>query len=325
MLRTDHSGLRSSRPLLASAIAAALVFGLPACSRQDGAAGGQATQVAAKVGDTEISVHQINQVLNRTAMEEPSAETLQTASRQILERLIDQQVAVNAATEENLQRSPEVIAAIEAARREVLARAYLQKLAANAPKASPEEVAGYYRDHPALFAERRVFNIQEVRVTDASAVLADLRSLAEQGKTVDEVAEVLRGKQVPFNTSAASRSAEQLPLDVLPRFHALKDGQAQVFESGKAATFVRVVSSQTDTMTEQEAAPVIEKFLNNRYLNQTVQQEIKRLREATTIAYQGEFSAPAAEPANPAAPAVAAPAQAAPEQGAIDRGVQGLK
>lgn len=312
---TAHHATRLHHPLLAGAVAAALVLGLSACSRSEGAAG-QATQVAAKVGDSEISVHQINQVLSRTPMDEPSQAALQQASRQVLERLIDQQVAVNAATADNLHRTPEVIAQLEAARREVLARAYLQKFSGAAPKATPEDVARYYREHPALFAERRSFNLQEVRVPDAAAVLPELRTLVAQGQPLDAIAQHLSSQQVRFARINAPRTADQLPLDLLPQIHALQDGQTAVFASGNAATVVRVASSQPAHMNEAEATPIIERFLNNQHLNDTLQQEIKRLREATTVSYQGEFTAPAANPAAPAAPAA---------DTAIERGVQGLK
>lgn len=315
----------------ALAIALAAVLGLSACSKKDDAAA-PATQVAAKVGDSEISVHQINQVLSRTPMEAPSQQALQAASRQVLERLIDQQVAVEAATKDNLHRTPEVIAALEAARREVLARAYLQKFSANAPKASPEEVARYYRENPALFAERRSFSLQEVRVPDASAVLPELRSLVAQGQSLDDIAQRLSGLQVPFARGNATRTADQLPLDLLPRIHALPEGQAVLFESGSAATVVRVASAQPAHLTEAEATPLIERFLNNQRLNDSVQQEVKRLRDATTVSYQGEFAQTAAAPAEaPAAPAAAA-APAAPaaapanvDPATLERGVQGLK
>ena len=57
------------RPLRAGTLAVVLMLGLSACSSKDeGGAPAKASQVAAKVGDSEISVHQNNQVLSRAPM-----------------------------------------------------------------------------------------------------------------------------------------------------------------------------------------------------------------------------------------------------------------
>lgn len=326
----------SLRPLRLTALASLLMLSLAACSGKDEGSGQQATQVAAKVGDSEISVHQINQVLGQTQLKDTSKEAVQAASRQILERLIDQQLAVDAATEDKLHRSPEVVSALEAARREVLARAYVQKLTGAVAKPTPEDVKAYYKEHPALFAERRIYNIQEIRVPEAGPVLADLRSMADQGKPIEEVANFLRGKGVKFGGGSATRSAEQVPLDLLPRLHALKDGQLLLLENAGGATVLRLAGSQQVPVGEEQAAPGIAQFLFNRRNTEAVTAEIKRLREASKITYLGEFERSAAPAASAAASAPAAAATPSvtsgtestattPEQAAIERGLQGLK
>ena len=92
-----------------------------------------APQVAAKVGTEEISVSQVNQLLRRTSTAGTSPQTAQAMGREVLEKLIDQQLAVEQAKETKLDRSPDVVSQIEAARREILARAYLQQIAAGLP------------------------------------------------------------------------------------------------------------------------------------------------------------------------------------------------
>lgn len=330
----NHRHTASLRPLRLTALATVLTLSLAACSGKD-EGGKEATQVAAKVGDSEISVHQINQVLSRAPLKDTSKEAVQAASRQILERLIDQQLAVDAATEEKLHRSPDVVSALEAARREVLARAYVQKLTGSVAKPTPEDVKAYYKENPALFAERRVFNIQEIRVLEAGPVLADLRSLTEQGKPIEEIANFLRSKGVKFGGGSATRNAEQIPLELLPKVHALKDGQSMVIESGGGATVLRLAGSQQVPVSEEQAAPSIAQFLLNRRNTEAITADIKRLREANKVTYMGEFER-AAQPAAGAASAITTPATptvtsgtettaTTPEQAAIERGLQGLK
>ena len=113
-------------------LAAALTMSLASCGNKDDKK--VATQVAAKVGSEEISVHQINQILSRTNTAGSSPQAAQTMSRDVLEKLIDQQLAVEQAIENKLHRSPDVVSQIEAARRDILARAYLQQFAGALPK-----------------------------------------------------------------------------------------------------------------------------------------------------------------------------------------------
>ncbi|RJP72646.1 MAG: peptidyl-prolyl cis-trans isomerase, EpsD family [Comamonadaceae bacterium] len=328
-----------THPLRLTALTLLLSLGLSACGAKDD--NPQATQVAAKVGSSEISVHQINQVLSRTPINGASKDAVQAASREVLERLIDQQLAVDQATEAKLHRSPDVVAQLEAARRDVLARAYVQQLVGAVAKPTPEEVKQYYDAHPALFAERRVFNLQEIRVPKGTEVIDDLRRLAEQARPIDEVAGVLRTRGVQFGGGSATRTAEQIPLELLPRLHALKDGQSIVVAAGDGVTFVRVASSRQVPVSEAQAKPGIEQFLGNSRSTEVIKNDIKRLREATTVTYMGEFDraamaqapadgkkadAPAAAPPALTAPLGSADKEpAAPEQSVIERGLQGLK
>ena len=200
------------RQLTATALACTLVFTMAACGNQDGKK--VATQVAAKVGSEEISVHQINQVLSRAAGNPGSAQDAQAMGREVLEKLIDQQLAVDQAVDNKLHRSPEVVSQIEAARREILARAYIQQITSSVPKPTPEETKKYFKENPALFSERRIFNVQEVVVPTAAGVADILRPLANAGRPIEEVAAALKSKNIQFGGGSAARAAEQIPLGV---------------------------------------------------------------------------------------------------------------
>jgi EpsD family peptidyl-prolyl cis-trans isomerase len=125
---------------------------LTACGKKDDK-DKPASQTAAKVNKEEITVHQINFVLQQQRGLVP--EQAASASKQILERLIDQELALQKAEDQKIDRDPRVVQQIEAARRDIISRAYLEKIASGAPKASPAEIKAYYDAHPALFKERR--------------------------------------------------------------------------------------------------------------------------------------------------------------------------
>lgn len=287
-----HTSTRLSLTLLA----AALAFTLSACGDK-GDAGGKkiATQVAAKVGSEEISVHQINQVLSRSNNTASTPEAAKAQSRDVLEKLIDQQLAVDQATEAKLNRTPEVVAQIESARREILARAYIQQIATALPKPTAEEAQTYFTEHPELFAQRRIYNVQEVVVaTPADDVAAQLRTFAGSPRPLEDAAAWLKGRDIKFVQGNASRAAEQIPLELLKQIYTLKDGQSTLIQSAQGATLVQLVSSQLAPVDLATALPRIEQFLGNQRASDAIAAKIKELRASTKIAYMGDFADTAA-------------------------------
>lgn len=272
------------------AVLALVAVALAACG--DKAGKKAATQVAAKVGSEEISVHQINYVLSRTNTANVAPENAQRLRQEVLERLIDQQLAVSQALDKKLDRSPEVVSQLEAARREVLARAFAQQVAGAQPRPTTEEAKKYYQDNPALFSERRIFNLQEIVVPGVhpADVLEQVKAMAAAGKPLDEIGTWLKGRNVRFAGTGATRAAEQIPLELLKTVHALKDGQIAVLSNPQGFTVLRVVSSQTAPVTEAVALPRIQQFLANQRGAEAVAKAINDLRASTPVTYMGDFA-----------------------------------
>lgn len=258
------------------------------CDKKDEQAKKVSTQVVAKVDSEEISVHQINAVLAKTNGIPP--EHLGQAKWDILNKLIDQQLAVNQAIEKRLDRKPEVVMAIEGAKREILARALLQELAGAQVKPTADDVRAYYAAHPELFEQRKIYKIQELLLAKNEELLPALQSKVSASKNLEEVANWLKGQNIAFKADGGVRAAEQLPLDLLPKVHALKDGQMILLPSAEGIAIIRVVGSETKAVTESQAAPRIQAFLSNQRTTEAAQREMKALKEKAKIEYLGEFA-----------------------------------
>jgi EpsD family peptidyl-prolyl cis-trans isomerase len=319
----------SIRNLLIAAISATV---LAACGSGDDKK--PATQIAARVNKEEISVHQINAVLARAGSLAP--EQARQAGRQILDKLVDQELLVQQALEGKLDREPRIMQAIEAGRRDILARAYLDKVASAQPKPAAEEIRDFYAGHPELFSARRIYQFQELAIPPGQPdFLGKLQERMKNARSLADVANWLRSEKIPFNANAGTKAAEQLPLELLPKFHQMKDGQIAVIPARDSVMVVQLAASRDMPMDEKAATPFIEQFLGNRMRMEAAEKEVKQLREKAKIEYQGDFAAAKAEEkpaATPAAkPVAATPAPAAPAQaqagGAthMDKGIAGLK
>ncbi|MCS6787312.1 MAG: SurA N-terminal domain-containing protein, partial [Thiobacillaceae bacterium] len=112
---------RTAVPAL-SALTLALALTLTGCGEKAGEEA-KVTQVVAKVGKDEITVHQLNFELGRLAGNLPAnltPEQRKQTANQVLRGLVDQQLLMQKAIEDKLDRDPKVVQTLESARRQVL-------------------------------------------------------------------------------------------------------------------------------------------------------------------------------------------------------------
>lgn len=286
------------RRLSLAASCGALVL-LAACgaSKSDKAA----TQVAAKVNKEEISVHQVNFLLQRQGGGAPAGQE-QQLTQDAVERLIDQQLALQKAEELKIDRDPQVMQAVDAARREIVARAYLERMTAGTPKPTAQEIRQYYAAKPQLFAQRKVYDLREVNIEATPERLQPLQAKLSAAKNADELLSLLRSTGIRHELRQTSAAPESLPLEMVDKIAALGPGQALVFSAQGGAKVVFLVEARPAPLDEATAAPRIERFLVNDRKRAMFEQDLKALRAAAKIEYLGAFAqAPADAASAPAA------------------------
>lgn len=294
------------------------------CSGGNAKEGAPASQVAVKVNDGELSIHQVNEQLARLPTV-PAAQQDQ-ARKRVVESLVDQELLVQKASEKKLDRDPDVLAALEQSRAQILASAYLQKTLASQSRPSEEMVRKYYADNPAMFAQRRVFRLQELSTDLPSGRVAELRAAVSAAKSLSEVAAWLQKNRAQVAVNSAVRGPEQLPLQQVPEIGQMKDGEMRVFANDGKLTVLQILASQSQPLDEAKAAPLIEQFLGTRRRDELARGEIKRLRESAKIQYVGEFAklAQVEVPHDPA-PVATEATPAASASSIVDKGVTGLR
>jgi EpsD family peptidyl-prolyl cis-trans isomerase len=296
--------------------------------------------VAVKVNTDELSVPQINAQL--TKLPNVAPEQQQDTRRRVVQQLVDQQLLVQQAMEKKLDRDPEVLAALESARAQVLAEAYLQKSLFKSLVPSEAEIEKYFNDNPALFSERRVYRMQELATDLPADKVPQLQQVVTKANSLAEVEKWLKAQNAKTAVNGAVRAAEALPLAQLPAISKLKDGELTLISNGRQTTVLHLLQSQPQPVDLEAAKPIIKQFLSAQKREEVAKSDLARLRETAKIEYVGEFQqlmsqAPAVT--NPAASAVAAgvassaPGVASAERGAsapalqqrMDKGLAGLR
>lgn len=252
-----------------------------------GCGGGSGGVTAAKVNKDEIPVAQVQFVLQQRGVK---PEQTEAAGRQVLERLIDQQLALQKATDMKLDRDPRVAQQLEIVRREVLARAYAEKVGEVAVPPTADEVRRYYDERPALFRERRIYSIQEVNIEATPEQVPELRADLASAQNINAFIEVLKAKGLRFQGGQAVRAAEQLPGNSLDTFARMRDGQALVVPTASGMQVLVLAGSRSQPVSEEQARAVIEQRLLNERKRKLVEDDLKALRAAAKVEYLGPFA-----------------------------------
>lgn len=257
--------------------------------------GGKGDQAAlapvAKVNKVEVTQGQVDLLLQQQRNLRP--DQWEGASRQILDRLVDQQLVLQKADETKLDRDPRVMQMLEMARREVLVRAYLERVAEAAPKPSAEDVKKYFDEKPVLFSERRVFSLQEVSIEARPEQVAELREKLQTTQNFDAFVEHLKGTGLRFVGNQVVRAAEQLPFGVLEAISRLNVGQALLAPNATGAQVFVVLGSRPQPATEEQARPAIEQYILGERKRKLVEDAMKELKSAAKVEYLGKFASAA--------------------------------
>jgi EpsD family peptidyl-prolyl cis-trans isomerase len=294
---------------------------LVACGQKKDVAPADTTgsEVVAKVNGDELTAGQLQIAIQKQRGMRPDAGD--AAAKQVLDQLIDEQIVAQKAIAAKLDKDPRVVAQIESARRDILARRFLEAAAETAGKPADDAVRKFYDSRPALFAQRKVYTLQRVDIQAPDDRRTEVDAHVQSLKSAAELADWLKSQKLAFTTRQEQDAAEQLPPVVLDKVAAMKEGQSVVVPSQTGVAALTLISSASAPKSLDDARPAIEQFLANQGRREVILDLQKTIRDGAKVEYQGRFAAlpsaggAAAFPAPASAPApsaVSAASNAAP-------------
>ena len=278
--------------------AAALVAGCGAKTTDTSA-------VVAKVNGDDITQAQLDYARTQVMAAHPGASAPDNG--QLLQNLVEQRLATQKAEKDRLDRNPAVLQALEAARKDALARFYVEQLTTKVPKPTPDEIRQYYDARPANFAQRNVYLVQKIDARVAPEQIKAVAAEVQGATSAEQVAQLVKAKASAINVARTPQPAETLgPL--LPKFATLQVGQSIVIPQAQGLSVLTLVAAQPQPLTLEQATPSIEQVIWNQRKRDALQAEAKALRAAAKIDYLGKFapgaaSAPASAASNAASAA----------------------
>lgn len=325
------------RCLLPLLVVAAIT--LAGCGEQDtSAAQDKSGQTIAQVDGQDITVHQMNYRLRNVLGGQQGVDE-QAATDAAARYLVDRELLVKRAMAAKRDREPNVMVAIEETRKDILAAAYLEGVAASAAPPTDAELLDYYDKHPLKYAQRKLYLVRQI-LTDNSVTRGDVETFARQSPTAEQLAAWLQSRGTKFLVTVHTWAVDQLPDTLGQRLQNLRKGHAIMVAAADGLSINYLVDVRDAPQTFEQAKEAIAKTLLGERRKALQDAEIARLRNEAAITWFGDFKdrqavqAPATDAAQPAAPPPdAEPAKAAAEQAreadvndnGLREGIKGLR
>lgn len=266
--------------------AAFAVLALVGCARDKG--GPEDTQVAVRVNKGEITVHQVQTVLQRQPRLVASAG--EGAASRVLDVLIDQELSAQAARNDGLDRDASTIQLMQSVQRESLARAYQDRIAAKVSAPTSDEIDRYYDSRPALFAQRRLYLLQEVALEGSDAHIAQLEQAVPALPNADDVVKALKEGGLRHSSRQVANAAEDLPLAVVDSLAKVDVGHSILYKHGNGARIYTVLHAIKSPIDRRTAVPAIANFLIAERKRAAVEEALRGLRQSAQIEFKGAFA-----------------------------------
>lgn len=302
---------------IAGTIALSICMALSGCGGKSES--NKNSQTLVSVDGKEITVHQLNEELARANVQPAQKDA---ASKQILNALIDRQLLEDAAIKAKVDRDPNVMQAIERAKSQLIAQAYLQGKVSNINKVDKSEVESFYKENPAAYSDRKLVEMEQLLI-DSRHIGEEFKSALGGFKTLQEVASWLDAKGIQYDRGEVARSVAELPPQISERLKDARKGQLFVIGMGPRTMLVLMDNVKSSPVTLADASPAIEQIILNKKRKEAGENELKQLRSLAKIEYVDEkFDAGKTSIAKPE------PVKEAPKASQSDdiaKGVSGLK
>src|SRR5262249_48173214 len=171
----------------------------------------------------------------------------------------------------------------------------LERLVFSRETISAAEQIEYYKQHPALFEKRKMFQVM-VYTVKLPELPGAVQTELHNAHTVDEVAKVLTAHSVPFESQSLTRGAEQLPLADLPKFEVAKVGDVVALQGSQGRVPLMLITGVQDSpISVDRAQPIIQQYLVNTRNARAIEEHLKQARATAKIAYFDSVTAAATE------------------------------
>jgi EpsD family peptidyl-prolyl cis-trans isomerase len=270
-------------------------------------------QVVATVEGQEITLRELDAELAGVNVTDPKQrKTLQDLA---LQSIIARKALAKAARDQGIEKSADFALQRDRTEEQLLAQFLQRNTAAAVPAPTPEEASRFVMDNPQLFAERKIFVVDQIRAQRPAdpAVLKQLEPL----KTLDEIADFFTRAHIAFVRGVAELDADALGPQITDAVLKLKPEEVFILPEQNILLVNHIRETKVQPVTGQAATDGALAYLKQQRTREAVGRTLNGIVKtaAETVTYNPTYApqkkpAPPAAGANATAPAATSPAPA---------------
>lgn len=272
----------SLRPLSTIVSTVALSLGLAGCGGDSVPAG----QVVATVNGKEITRPELNAALPKTAL--ASSKDAPLVRNGVLDQLVMQELVVQEARRQGLDKSQEYLLASRRANDQILSSLLTRRVLQGLRTPYAQDVQSFQRANPTRFAERVVLAVNQVRFPDGTLADASLKDV----HTLDGVVAALEKAGAKGERGQAAIDSATLTPQALAQLRALPAGEPFVIHENGLTIVSTITGSQSAPLTGEQADKVAMQVIQQEASRTALLKQLETLRQGAKIEYQDGFAAP---------------------------------
>lgn len=230
-------------------------------------------QVVAVVDGQEVTRTELRAEMAGVNVTDPKAR--KEIERAALQSIVNRKLLADAAREEKIDKLPAFTVQRDRTMDALLVQAYQAKLADAVPQPSREEAQKFMAANPHVFAERKLFQVDQIRMarpTDAG-ILERFKPL----KTMEEVEALLRAEGVDYRRGADRIDAVGSDPKIVAEVMRLPAGEVFVIPGPQMIMINRIQSSTVLPFTGEPAVRYAQDLIRNQRRGEAVAKQFNRV------------------------------------------------
>ncbi len=253
------------------------------------------TQVVAKVNGREITHNEVRVEMARLSLipTDPNAERI------AMQAIVDRTVAAEAARSAKIDRRPDALWRMEAAKEQALADLYMG-LVAQPVEPTQSEIQDFMLANPTLFTEARrySFSVLEIGLDDFD--LDSMTPLFDERSDFKRLQDFLDKSQIAYSLSASVRPASSFPEAIRVQLAKYDVSDNIVLQGSDKISILKIIRIMNDSVTLEEGSPSARAILRREDATKKVTTRIEALRKTAKVTYYRDTVKPSAPEAREA-------------------------